>query len=117
MKRGWIVAATLAAGLASAPSLALPPVPMTEIVDTIRGLAADELGVKKSDVDLVRSLAAQGMSENELHALVVAINDEFAVVLPERDIADAKQNDPFRALSVLRLADMVAERMNPRYPE
>ena len=53
------------------------------------------------------------MSENGLHSLVIDIQQEFGVVIPDRELTMAKWNDPIRALSVLRLADLVAEQMHP----
>jgi len=112
--RRWTAVALLAVGAFLAPPApAIPPVPMFEVIDTIRGLTADQLGIKKSEVDLTQSLAAQGMSENGLHSLVIDIQQEFGVVIPDRELTMAKWNDPIRPLSVRRLADLVAEQMHP----
>jgi len=115
VRRG-ILFVLLAAGLASAmPAAAIPPVPYAEILETVRELAADELGVKKSDIDTLRSLAAHGMTEKQLHALVIAIEDEFGVVLPDNEVQQAKWNDPVTPLSVRRLADLVyRQQQSPR---
>jgi acyl carrier protein len=111
-----MVAATLAAGtLLAAPCLALPPLPLSEIVDTVRGLAAEQIGIKKADLDVTRSLAAQGLSENGLHALVITIQDEFGVVIPDDELRNAKSEDPVRVLSVQRLAEMVVRHTPPNY--
>ena len=111
-----MVAATLAAAtLLAARCLALPPRPMAEIVDTVRELAADQIGIKKSDLDVTRSLAAQGLSEKGLHVLVITIQDEFGVVIPDDVLRNAKWDDPVRALSVQRLAELVAEHAPPNF--
>ena len=111
-----MVATTLAAGtLLAAPCLALPPVPMAEIVDTIRELAADQIGIRKTDLEVTRSLAAQGMSEKGLHVLVIAIQDEFGVVIPDDALWQAKRDDSVRALSVQRLAELVVEHRPPNF--
>lgn len=111
MKRGEFVAATLATVLAAMPGLARPPVPKMAIIDTIRELAAQQLHIKKSDVDVRRSLAAQGMTESQLNELVIDINQEFGVVLSARAVFEAKQREPMPPLSVMLLADMVEQRM------
>ena len=85
--------------------------PYPQIVDAVRSLAAEHLGRKKSDISTVDSLFAQGMTESTLGALVVAIQDEFGVVIPDDEIRQAKWNDPMVGLSVRRLADLVEKRM------
>ena len=104
--------AAAAAGLACAlTATAAERLPYPEIVDTVRSLAAEHLGRNKSDISSVDSLFAQGMSESTFGALVVAIQDEFGVVIPDEDIRQAKWNDPMVGLSVRRLADLVEKRM------
>jgi len=113
--RQWVVTAMLAAGFAAAPpGAAVEPVTHAEIIETIRGMAADHLGAKPSDLDTVSSLFSQGMNEKSFDALVVEIQQEFGVVLDADDIRQAKWNDNARALSVRRLADMVERQMRPR---
>jgi acyl carrier protein len=113
--RPWIAIAMFAAGFAAPPpGAALEPVTYAEIIQTIRGLAADHLGVKAADVDTVSSLFSQGMNEKSFDALVVEIQQEFGVVLDANDLRQAKWNDSVRALSVRRLADMVERQMRPR---
>jgi acyl carrier protein len=115
MMRSWIVAATLAAGLGFAPPAAsAPAVPMFEIVDTIRGLAAEQLGRKKSEIVVIQSLFEQGLDERGLTELVVAIEGEFGVVLGADEITIGKWNDPVHPLTVRRLAELVASRMPPQ---
>ena len=113
--RRWIAVSLLAVtAVGAAPCLALPPLPLAEIVDTVRGLAADQIGVRKEDLDTVRSLAAQGLSETGLHELVIAMQDEFGVVLPDDEIYRAKYNDSLVGLSVRRLAQLVFDHMHPQ---
>jgi acyl carrier protein len=115
--RLWIVIATLTVGLAAAPpGAAVEPVTYAEIVETIRELAADHLGVKAAEVDTVSSLFSQGMNEKSFDALVVEIQQEFGVVLDSNDVRRAKWNDNARALSVRRLADMVSHRQQSPSP-
>ena len=107
--RAALVAAWLAGVLVNAPCDAVPAVPEWEIVDTIRALAAGQIGVKAADIDISRSLAAQGFRENDLHELVVAIEDEFGIVVSDDELRQMKWNDPMPAVSVRLLARMVAQ--------
>jgi|SRR5215831_10410481 len=106
-RRARLFASLLVMAASAPPGVALPPSPYAEIVDTVRGLAAEQVGRKPADIDLVRSLAAQGFSENDLHELVIAINDEFGVVISTDELRRAKQNDPMPPLSVSFLARLV----------
>ena len=110
-KRGVMWAAMLATLLVAMPALGRPPVPKFEIIDGIRGLAAQHLRVEKDDVDTHVSLAAQGMTESQLNELVMDIGQEFGVVISSRAIFEAKQREPVQPLSVRLLADMVEQRM------
>ena len=113
--RRRIVLAMLAAGFAVAPAgTAVEPVTYAEIVETIRGLAADHLGVRAAEVDTVSSLSSQGLGEKGFNALVIAVQQEFGVVLPEEDLRQGKWTDNVKALSVRRLADMVERQLRPR---
>jgi acyl carrier protein len=103
-----IAAAGLAGTLTAAAAERLP---YAEIVDTVRSLAAEHLGRKKSDISTVDSLFAQGMTESTFGALVIAIQDEFGVVIPDDEIRQARWNDPMVGLSVRRLAELVEKRM------
>jgi acyl carrier protein len=106
--------ALLAAGMLSAlPGMAGPPVPMHEIVETVRDLAAAQLGRKPSEIDTIQSLFAQGLTENGLAELVSAIQIEFGVVIPDNEIHRGKWNDAVRGFSVRRLADLVAAHLRP----
>ncbi len=119
-KRSVICAAMLAMLLVAMPTLGRPPVPKFEIIDGIRELAAQQLRMKKDDVDVRASLAAQGMSEAQLNELVMDIGHEFGVVISSRAIFEAKQREPVYPLSVRELADMVEQRMlrqNSPFPE
>ncbi len=106
--------ALLAAGMLSTlPGMAGPPVPMHEIVETVRDLAAAQLGRKPSEIDTIQSLFAQGLNENGLAELVSAIQIEFGVVIPDSEIHQGKWNDAVRGFSVRRLADLVAAHLRP----
>lgn len=110
--RAAFAAALLAAGLALAtPGAAAQPVPMHEIVGTVRDLAAAQVGRKPVDVDTVQSLFAQGFSERDFAELVAAVQMEFNVVIPEEEIQQGKWNDAVRGFSVRRLAELVARQM------
>jgi acyl carrier protein len=112
MRRRGLMLAMVWAGVGLVPcATAAERLPYPEIVDGIRALAAEHLGRKKSDVNTVESLFAQGMRESTLEALVVAIQDEFGVVIPHDEIRQAKWNDPATGLSVRRLADIVEKHM------
>jgi acyl carrier protein len=112
MTRRWLTLAAAAVCLACTQvASAAERLPYPEIVDTIRSLAAEHLGRKKSDINTVDSLFAQGMSESTFGALVVAIQDEFGVVIPDDEIRQAKWSDPMVGLSVRRLAELVEKRM------
>jgi len=87
---------------------AAPPVSIMEIRDTVRELAAAEIGVKKKDINIVDSLAVQGFNEQSLRSLIVAVQQEFNVVIPEDEIYQAKQNEPAVPLSIRVIADLVA---------
>ena len=93
------------------------PMPFWDIVETVRSLAADHLGRKRSDVNTVDSLFAQGMGEDAFDALMIAVQDEFGVVIPDNEIHQAKWNDPMAGLSVRRIAQMVEKRMQSPGPE
>lgn len=109
-----LATAMLAAGIAAAPCGAADPVPYNDIVASIRSLAADHLGVKATDVNTVSSLFAQGMNEKTFDALVVAVQQEFGVVLDSQELNQAKWNDKTRAMSIRRLADMVERQQRSR---
>ena len=110
--RAWLAAALLAAGVAfSPPGAAAQPVPYHEIVDTVRALAAEQLGIRKADVDTTRSLLAQGLSENGLTRLLSNVQSEFNVVFRDDEMARRKWNDPMSPLTVRRIAELVAEQM------
>ncbi len=112
--RRQLLGAVLAAGLlAAAPAMARSPVPMHEIVDTVRALAAAQLGRKPADIDTIQSLFAQGLDENGLTELVSVIQIEFGVVIPDNEIHRGKWNDAVRGFSVRRLADLVAAHLRP----
>lgn len=114
--RAWIAAACLAVSLAQAPAVAAPLLPYAEIVETVRDLAAAQLGRKPSEIDTVQSLFAQGLTENGLTELVSATQIEFGIVIPDNEIHQGKWNDPVRGFSVRRLADLVAAQLQ-RQPE
>ena len=113
--RQWLLGAMLVAAIAAAPpAAAAEPVTYPQIVESVRALAADHLGVRPADVDTVSSLFSQGMNEKTFDALVIAVQQEFGVVLAEEDLRQGKWNDNVRALSVRRLADMVERQLRPR---
>jgi len=112
MRRG-LATALLAWGLlASPPGNALPPVPLHEIVDTVRDLAAAQIGRPAAEINTVQSLFAQGLTENGLSELVSAIDLEFGIVIPDSEIHRAKRNDAVNGFSCRRLADLVAAQMH-----
>ena len=111
MTRRGLVRALLVGGVCLVPAWAAEQLPYAEIVDRIRALAAEHLGRKKSEVNTVESLFAQGMRESTLDALVIAIQDEFGVVIPLDEVRQSKWNDPAVGLSVRRLAEMVEKHM------
>jgi acyl carrier protein len=102
-----------AVSLAVPPAAALPPLTYAEIVETVRELASQEMGRKAADIDTVRSLFAQGLTETQFSALMVAIQDEFGVVLRDDEIARLKWNDPVTGVSVRQLADLVSRHQRP----
>jgi hypothetical protein len=109
----WLLAACL--GVASR-SYAAPPVSIMEVRDTVRELAAAEIGVKKKDINVVDSLAVQGFNEQSLRGLIVAVQQEFNVVIPEDEIYQAKQNEPGVPLSIRVIADLVVRHQrDPRW--
>jgi len=110
--RGALVALCMAAGLALAtPGAAAQPVPMNEIVDTVRDLAAAQIGRKSLEINTVQSLFAQGFTERDLIELVGTVQLEFNVVIPDDQIQQGKWNDAVRGFSVRRLAELVAAQM------
>jgi len=102
----WLLGAIL--GLA-APVHAGPPISIMEVRDTVRELAAAEIGVKKKDINIVDSLADQGFDERSLRSLIVAVQQEFNVVIPDNEIYEAKQREPAVPLSVRVIADLVVQ--------
>ncbi len=108
MRRALIAALLAIGSLAASPGAIAQPVPFHEIVDTVRDLAAARMGRKPTEINTVQSLFAQGLSEQGLMNLVVDIQMEFNVVIPESEIQQGKWNDPVRGFSVRRLAELVA---------
>jgi hypothetical protein len=84
-----------------------PPLPVLQVIDTVRGLAAEEIGVKKSDIDTFTSLADQGFDETSLRSLIVSVQQEFSVVISELEIHQAKAREPNVPLSVRVIAELV----------
>lgn len=114
--RRWVTACLAATGLAlAAPVPAGPPVPMMQIVDTVRGLAAEEIGVKKTDINVIDSLAVQGFDENSLRSLIVSVQQEFGVVISELEVHQAKAREPAVPLSVRAIADLVARQQRAEW--
>lgn len=111
MRRAWLAVAFAACVTMGPPAAAVPPVPYHEIVDSVQLLAAEVLGRKKSEINTVDSLFAQGMSERQIDALVVAVQNEFGVVLPVDEIQQAMWNDATARFSVRRLANLVEKQM------
>jgi acyl carrier protein len=110
--RAWTAAACVAASLALASTgMAATPLPHAEIVDTVRDLAARQIGRKPAEINTVQSLFAQGLTEKGLMELVTDIQMEFNVVIPDSEIQHGKWNDPVRGFSVRRLADLVERQM------
>ena len=115
--RAWLAAAIVGAAMAVAPPAeAAPPVPYHEIVDTVRELAAERMGVKKADVDTARSLMAQGLSEKNLISLLSEVQSEFNVVFRDDEMARRKWNDSVSPLTVRRIAELVSEQMREPPP-
>jgi len=102
-----------AAGVFASPVMAQHPVPYHEIVDGVRSLAAQQIGRPATDIDTISSLFGQGLTENGLTELVVAIQNEFGVVIPDDEIHHAKYNDTIVGLSVRRLASIVQRHSRP----
>jgi acyl carrier protein len=115
--RAWLAAAIFGAAVAIAPpGDAAPPVPYHEIVDTVRELAAERMGLKKEDVDTARSLMAQGLSEKNLISLLSEVQSEFNVVFRDDEMARRKWNDSVSPLTVRRIAELVSEQMREPPP-
>ena len=109
-----LAAVVVAASASIAPPCeAQRPMPYAEIVETVRELAAQEMGRKTADIDTVRSLFAQGLTENQFSALIVALQDEFGIVLRDDEVTRGKWNDPVVGVSVRRLADLVSRHQRP----
>ncbi len=115
--RARVATALLVAGMIlSAPGEAAPPVPYHEIVDTVRGMAAERMGLKKSDVDTMRSLLAQGLSEKNLISLLSEVQGEFNVVFRDDEMTRRRWNDSVSPLTVRRIAELVSEQMREPPP-
>jgi len=108
-----LLLALLLTGTLALPAAAAPSLPYQDVVDGVRQLAAQQLGRKPSEIDTVSSLFGQGLTENGLSALVIAIQQEFGVVIPDDEIHRAKYNDTIVGLSVRRLASMVFAHQRP----
>ena len=111
MRRQVVVWLALLALALAQPAGSADRVPYQDIVDSVQSLAAEILGRKKSDISTVDSLFVQGMRESQFDALVVAVQDEFGVVLPAEEIQQAKFSDPAVRLSIRRLASLVEKQM------
>jgi hypothetical protein len=115
--RAWLAAAILVAAVGIArPVVAAPPVPYHEIVDTVRELAAEHMGLRKADVDTTRSLMVQGLSEKNLVSLLSAVQTEFNVVFRDDEMARRRWNDSASPLTVRRIAELVSEQMRESPP-
>jgi acyl carrier protein len=112
MRRALAVVLLACAVLAAPRADALPPLPLNEIVDTVRELAAAQIGRPAGEINTVQSLFAQGLTENGLAELVSAIDQEFGVVIPDSEIHRGKWNDTVSGFSCRRLADLVAAQMH-----
>lgn len=108
--RGMLAAVAMTLALAQ-PAFCDQRVPYFDIVDKVQELAAEILGRKKAEISTVDSLLAQGMNERQVDALVVAIQQEFAVALPADEIQQALFSDPVTKLSVRRLSKLVEKQM------
>ena len=117
MTRRWLVVMSMMAiaAVVAPPGQALPPAPYHEIEDTVRSLAAAYLGLKPADIDTISSLTAQGMNEKQFNALLVDLQQEFAVVFPDDEIRRARENDPTVPLSVRKLAHLVQQQQQMRH--
>jgi hypothetical protein len=74
----------------------------------------EQVGRKPGDINTVQSLFAQGFTERDFGELVVAVQMEFNVVIPDNEIQQGKWNDAVRGFSVRRLAELVARRCRSR---
>ena len=111
--RAAFAAVLLAAGLAlAAPAGAAQPVPMNEIIEKVRDLAAAQVGRKPGDINTIQSLFAQGFSERDFMELVGTVQMEFNIVIPDNEIQQGKWDDAVRGFSVRRLAELVARQMH-----
>ena len=86
-----------------------PPVSILEVRDTVRALAAAEIGVKKKDINMIQSLADQGFDERSLRSLIVSVQQEFGVVISEQEMFEARAREPAVPLSVRVIADLVMQ--------
>jgi len=108
MTRVLVVAAMATLGLAlPRPGAAASPVSPVEVIATVRALAAAEIGVKANDIDIHKSLAAQGFDEHSLRSLIIAVQQEYSVMISEREMHEARWNEPAVPLSVRLIADLV----------
>ena len=112
--REWIAVVALAAAALDVPPVrAATPVASVEILDRVRALTAELLGRKKSAVEIARPLSEQGMDELDLVELVMALEEEFSIELPDSEVAP-KGKESFTTLTVQQLAEIVGVQLRKK---
>ena len=105
----WLAGGVLAA---PAPARAAESAPtMLDIVDRVRAQVATQLGRRKADVEITRSLFAQGLDELDMVELVMALEETFKVTIPDAELATPGDKDWFRKLTAQRLAEVIAAQL------
>ena len=90
------------------------PLPTTSVVMRVRAQVAELLGKRPTDVDVGRSLAAQGADELDLVELVMAVEEEFGVSITDDEIG---RHGAWNTLSVQRLAEIIQKLRRTQQPK
>jgi acyl carrier protein len=91
--------------LAGAAPAGDAPIPLNEIVIRVRAQVAGVLNKRPTDVAMGRALAAQGADELDIVEIIMALEEEFHVTIP--DDAVEEHGGQWNTLNVQRLAQII----------
>ncbi len=96
------------------PVAADAPMPVNEILMRVRAEVAELIGKKPAEVDVARSLASQGADELDIVEIVMTLEEEFDVSIPDDAI---ESGGAWNTVSVQRLAQIVQKLKRSAQPE
>ncbi len=97
--RAGLMASLLACGCGSPPS--------QPTLDRVRSEVASILQKESAQINVATPLVAQGADELDIVEIVMAVEDEFNVEIPDSEIGEAG-----KTLTVQKLAEIVYRRSN-----